>query len=329
MKIKALLIATISCVMWLPAQALADTVDIREWLVPWKKSAPGSPYVDRGGRVWFAGLQGNYIGNLSPESGEFNRYDLLVGVGPLNLIVDADRNIWFSAHKGRHIGKLNPGTGRVTRFDMPDRKARDPHTLVSDSDGNIWFTVQQGNFIGRLQTDSSEVTLIPLPTKKTRPGGIIIDASGTPWAAGFGSNRLLRVNPADMTLEEVTLPREKSRPSTLTSTSDGAIWYADHALGSLGRYNPATRVFTEWPMPGGENSKPFGMTSDRNDRIWIVETGRSPNRFVGFDTATQTFLTETDIPSGAGSVRSLHYFEPAGEVWFGTDSNYIGRAKVH
>jgi hypothetical protein len=25
----------------------------------------------------------------------------------------------------------------------------------------------------------------------------------------------------------------------------------------------------------------------------------------------------------------MDYFAPAGEIWFGTDTNYIGRAKVH
>ena len=64
-------------------------------------------------------------------------------------------------------------------------------------------------------------------------------------------------------------------------------------------------------------------------RRWIVETGRDPNRLIGFDTASQTFVSETGIPSGAGSVSDMFYDETSGEIWFGTRSNYIGRAKVH
>ncbi len=74
---------------------------------------------------------------------------------------------------------------------------------------------------------------------------------------------------------------------------------------------------------------PYGMAVDKNDRLWFVETGISPNRFVGFDTVSGNFLSRTEIPSGAGSVRHMHYFQPAGEIWFGTDTNYVGRAKVH
>ena len=45
---------------------------------------------------------------------------------------------------------------------------------------------------------------------------------------------------------------------------------------------------------------------------------------MGFDTASETFLAETDIPGGAGTVRHLFYYEAAVEIWFGTDRNYIG-----
>ncbi len=329
MKIKTLLKILGIGLLWQPVNTCADAVDIREWHVPWVNSQPGSPYVDGGGRVWFVGETGNYIANFSPETGEFNRYDLERRSGPRSLIVDGDRNIWYTAAQGRYIGMLNPGTGRVKKFEMPDRKAKEPHTLVFDSAGDIWFTVQKGNFVGTLLTGSNEVVLISLPTKKSRPEGIVINSNDEPWFVATGSNKIMRVARKDMSLEEFSLPNEESRPRRLVTTSDNAVWYSDFALGILGRYDPGSGAFTEWPMPGGADSKPLAMAVDRNDRIWIVETGSALSRFVGFDTASGTFLTETDIPSGAGTVRHLFYYEPAGEIWFGTDSNYIGRAKVH
>jgi len=329
MKIKTLLMLLCICLLWQSAPSDADTVDIREWLVPWANSQPGSPYVDARGRVWFVGEREHYIGNLSPETGKFNRYDLDKRSGPRSLIIDNDRNVWFTAAQGRYIGMLNPGTGRVDKMEMPDKKAKDPHTLIFDSAGDIWFTVQKGNFVGTLLRENNEVVLLPLATKKSRPEGIVVNSLDEPWAVLTDSNKLLRVDRATLSLEEVTLPNEKSRPRRLVTTTDNSVWYSDFALGVLGRYDPRTAAFTEWPMPGGVDSKPLAMAVDRNDRIWIVETGVSPSRFVGFDTASESFLTETDIPSGAGMVRHLHYYEPAGEIWFGTDSNYIGRARVH
>ena len=193
----------------------------------------------------------------------------------------------------------------------------------------IWFTVQSGNFIGKLTVSDNSVELIRVATRKARPYGIIVDRDDNPWAVAFTGNRLLRIFPATMTVAEIELPNDDSRPRRLISTSNGDIWYVDFAKGRLGRYRPVSNEFREWPMPGGEDSQPYGMAVDKNDRIWIVETGLEPNRFVGFDTESEAFLNQTDIPSGGGAVRHMYYHEPAGEVWFATDSNHLGRAKVH
>jgi virginiamycin B lyase len=325
---RAILLSLALVLAW-PAAAGAEPVDISEWLVPWEKSTPRDPYVDQRGRVWFVGQRGDYVANLTPESGEFSRYDLDRGTGPHNLIVSPDGLVWYAGNRNRHIGQLNPATGRIQQFEMPDRSARDPHTLVFDADGNIWFTVQQGNFVGKLTVATGGVELIDVPVRKARPYGIVINSRGVPWVVAFGSNHLLRIDPASMSITEIELPDRKARPRRLVTSSDDRVWWADYERGYLGRYDPVSAEFSEWAMPGGEDSEPYAMAIDRDDRIWIVESGLEPNRLVGFDPRTGSFFSQTDIPSGGGSVRHMHYFEPAGELWFGTDTNYIGRASIH
>jgi virginiamycin B lyase len=307
----------------------AETVDIREWQVPWENTGPRDPFAAADGRIWFVGQNGDYVANLYPETGEFSRYDLERGAGPHNLIVDQKQKIWYAGNRAAHIGLLDPDTGRVVKIDMPDRSARDPHTLVFDGAGNIWFTVQQGNFVGRLEMENHTVQLLKVETGGARPYGIAVNSNGVPWVVAFGSNRLIRVNPEAMTLEEIELPNKDARPRRIVITSDDSIWYGDFARGYLSRYKPDSGELAEWALPGGANSLPYGMAVDKFDRVWVVETGRSPNQFVGFDTRAEEFFSVTEIPSGAGAVRNMDYFEPAGEIWFGTDMNTIGRAKVH
>jgi len=317
---------------WSPQGAIADAVDIREWEVPWSDSRPRDPFVEPSGRVWFVGQQGHYVASLDPDSGEFARFDLEPGTGPHNLIVaggGSDAKIWYAGNRAMHIGRLDAGTGEIEKFIMPDERARDPHTLVFDSLGDVWFTVQGGNFVGHLGTDTREVSLLEVPTRRARPYGIVLNSKGEPWVVEFGSNKLIHIDPKRMTLTEIELPHSDSRPRRLAITSDDKIWYGDYANGRLGRYEPETGTFAEWDLPSGRASKPYGMAVDKDDRVWIVETGVQPNRFVGFDTNAEEFLGGTDIPSGGGTIRHMYYYEPGGEVWFGTDTNYVGRAKVH
>ena len=308
--------------------ATADGVEITEWEVPWEGTRPRDPFVDGQGRVWFVGQRGDYVAYLDPDTGEFRRYDLDEGAGPHNLIVDDDGMVWYSGNRAAYIGRLDPADGEITRYPMPDPAARDPHTLVFDANGDIWFTVQGGNFVGKLGTRTGAVELIPVPTERARPYGIKVDGDNQPWFVEVGTNKLASVDPETLELSEVTLPRADARPRRLELTSDGTLWYVDYAGGYLGSYDPATGVHEEWSSPGGAGSRPYGMAVDAEDRLWYVETGVDPNRFVGFDPGTKTFTETTEVPSGGGTVRHMYYHAPERAIWFGTDTNNIGRARV-
>ncbi len=212
---------------------------------------------------------------------------------------------------------------------MPDPQARDPHTLVfDDAEENIWFTVQGGNMIGRLNIESRKVDLIAARSRGARPYGIKMAPDGSVWAVLFGTNRLAHVDPETLEHDEIELPRAEARPRRLEVLPDGRVWYVDYAMGRLGVFDPGTGEFEEWDMPQGERARPYGMASDSKGRLWMVASGVRPNVFIGFDPAAKTFFGATEIPSGGGTVRHMHFHEPSGAVWFGTDTNYIGRAIV-
>lgn len=310
-----------------PALAPPDTVQIDEWSVPWEDTRPRDPFVDSRGMVWFVGQRGDYVASLNPETGEFKRFDLPEGAGPHNLLVDEDGMVWYAGNRQAHIGRLDPGTGLITKFPMPDEAARDPHTLIMDHEGRIWFTVQGGNFIGRLDRESGHVDLIASPVEGSRPYGIVFDPSGKPWIALFGTNKLATVDTETLDLTVIDLPREEARPRRLQTTSDGSVWYVDYATGMLGRYDPTEGTFEEWQMPAGRRAKPYGMAVDKRDRLWFVETGPKPNKFVGFDPSSKTFISSTPVPSGGGTIRHMFYDELRDEIWFGSDANTVGRAR--
>ena len=308
-------------------ESLAGGPEISEWEVPYRHSRPRDPAVDSLGRVWFCGQAGAYLAYLDPESGNFKKFPLADGAGPHNLIIDEHDQIWFAANTLPYIGRLDPKSGAVTKYPMPDAAARDPHTLVFDRQGSIWFTAQWSNLIGRLNMDTGRVDLIALPNSGSRPYGIRVDAGGQPWAVLFGSNKLARIDTETLAIEIVELPNRQSRPRRLEISGDGVIWYGDYSRGMLGRYNPGTKTFQEWQLPGGPGSRPYGMAMDHREHIWLAEGG-SPNRLVEFDIAKQMFDTVIEVPHAGGSIRHMYFDGDRQSIWFGEDTNYIGRLRI-
>jgi virginiamycin B lyase len=316
--------------LFLAVPATAQTqapVEIKEWKVEWENSRPRDPFAVSADKVWFVGQQGHYMAELDVKTGKMTKVDI-PGAGPHNLIVGADGVVWYAGNLQAHIGRYDPKTKQVEKIAMPDPAARDPHTLIEDGKGNIWFTVQGGNMMGRLNMATRKVDLIKSKTERSRPYGIKIAPDGKPWIVLFGTNKLATIDPASLELTEIAIPRASARPRRVEITSDGRIWYADYADGKLGVYDPKAKTFKEWDMPSGAQSRPYGAALDDKDRVWLAESGVQPNKLVAFDTRSEKFVSSTDIPSGGGTVRHMHYLEPAQEIWFGADTNTIGRAKI-
>ncbi len=312
-----------------PAQG-AKTVPLQEWNVPWQESRPRDPVIDAAGRVWFVGQVGNYVATLDPTSGQFRKFALDSGTNPHNVIVDRRGTAWFTGNRNGTIGRIDARSGKITSYPVPGN-VRDPHTLIEGRDGSLWFTAQFGNVVGRLTPSDGAVRLVKMPIDASRPYGIVLDSKGHPWFDLFGTNRIGTIDPATMQLRTFTLPNERSRPRRIAVTSDDMVWYVDYTRGFLGRLDPRTGAVQEWQNPGGPGALPYAMTVDDQDRLWFVETGRQPNRLVGFDPKTRGFFGLSAIPSNgskANAVRHMTFDRTSGHIWFGTDAGTIGRATV-
>ncbi|MDX1571802.1 MAG: hypothetical protein R3200_15075 [Xanthomonadales bacterium] len=322
-----LAVATLLLLGLAPASA---EIEIHEWNVPWSDTRPRDPDVgdESAGVVWFVGQKDDYLGRLDTASGEFERIELPEGTGPHNQIVDRDGTVWIAGNQDAYIGHYDPESGELHRIDMPDGHPRDPHTLMFDGEGHIWFTAQRSNVIGRLNKSTEAIDLIEVPTERARPYGIVVDADGRPWIAMVGTYKLATVDPETLELEEILLPRTDAAPRRIAIGSDGGIWYVDYAQGYLGRLDPDTRDIREWRAPANANSRPYAMAADDAGNVWFFETGPQPNRLVGFAIDSEQFHSITEVPSGGRTVRHAVFHEPTHTIWFGADTNTIGRVDL-
>ncbi len=325
------LLLTLALTPLVAGQAAAQTpvtLTITEWEVPWADTRPRDPSVAPDGSIWFVGQTGHYVARFDPRTEEFKRFTLDDGAGPHNLIVDNSGTIWYAGNRQAHIGKLNPANGEIHKFATPTDQLRDPHTLVFDRAGNIWFTAQGAGNVGHFNVSTGEIRVAAVPTKRGRPYGIVVDGTGRPWFNLFGTNKIGVVDPATLAVREFTLPNERSRTRRIVATSDGGIWYVDYTRGFIGRLDPRSGNVEEYAAPSAATSLPYALTVDDRDRLWFVETGITPNQFVGFDTKSRRFIGTTPIKSGGGAVRHMVYDAATRSIWFGTDAGTIGRAVV-
>lgn len=305
---------------------LPALLDFTEWPVKSTDGRPRDPDVAPDGSVWFVGQVNDYVGQLDPQTGEIQYFDI-PDAGPHMVIVDDNGIPWYAGNKDRHIGKLNPQTGEVTRFEMPEG-IDDPHTLAWTDAGNIWFTAQHSGYIGHLDVTSGEVKAIKVPGDNMRPYGLVLDDNDRPYVAFMGDNAIGQVDTQSMTVKILETPDEDSIIRRIDKTSDGRIWWTDASMGHLGVYNPQTDEMRQWQTPAGEAAGLYAMTVDDQDRVWYVETAPQPNRFIGFDTHSEKFISIDEVPSGGVTVRNMMFDKARRAIWFGTDAHTIGRARV-
>lgn len=312
------------------ADVRSAEVGIQEWLVPWEDTRPRDPYVAPDGRVWFVGQTGNYLAVFDPESERFERHDLPSGTRPHTVVVDEAGHPWVAGNGNGTILRFDPASARFDTYRVPDvegLRQKDPHTFDFDGKGGIWFTLQRGNGIGRIDMASGEMRIAVVPTPNALPYGLVTDSQGRPWVVMLGSHKLATVDPESFAVREVELPRPLTRMRRLGIDGDDMVWYADFTQGYLGRYDPASGEIQEWKSPS-ENAGPYAMAIDAQGRSWFFETFPQPNLLQGFDPASGRWLPATTVPSGGRVVRHMVFDARSNSLWFGTDTNRLGRATL-
>jgi virginiamycin B lyase len=320
--------------------AQADgVIPIQEFSVPWgregrPRDAAISP-VD--GAVFFVGQAGqaptgNYVARLDPKTGQFRKYELDPGTNPHTCIVDSKGFVWYAGNRNGTIGRIDPKTGEITRYKMTDSTVRDPHTMVFDRNGNIWFTAQGSNAIGYLDVVTGKFRYVKPPLagnmRSNNPYGIVLDSKGHPWFNLFATNMIGTIDPETFELKTYPLASDSTRNRRIAITSDDQIYYTDYRRGRLGHLDPKTGKVTDWALPGGPASLPYGMIIDDQNRVWVAETGSQPNKLVGFDPKTGRFFHNSIIPGERNTVRHMFFDKKTRQIWWGMDSGAILKLDV-
>ena len=308
---------------------LAET--ITEYLTPTSESSPAGLDFDSKGNLWFAEVNGNKIGKLTPSKVKPGTSDGIVeyelphaNSKPQYLMVSRDDIVWFSEMGGNRIGRLDPATGIIREYDIPTPNS-EPHHLFESRDRKIWFTEFEANKIGRLDPIMGEIK--EFPVNEGHPHDLVVDdeyvwytQGGKFWAQVF-ANKIGYLELETGKVGEIMIPPKKSVPHGMFLASDGTIWFTQFFAGKISRLDFSEDFppkVVDYQIPG-KRAGAHDLVVDYNKRwVWFVANHK--------DSIGRLNLNEAEPASSKGvqlfpvPTKGAHpsnlVLDKEGNVWF-------------
>ena len=257
---------------------------VEEHVAPWPDTSMHGITIDRAGRVYYADVNGGYLGELDRRTGQFKRYETTGNM----------EKPW----------NVPPGT----------RTAESMVQIVVDKDDNVWGNLISGEKIFRLDAKTRQIKTWLLPTPDSNPYGMIATPEGVLWTVGISSDIIFKFDPKTEKFTEYKTPTQPSAPRRLDDDADGNIWWAEYVGGNLGMLDPKTGAMKEYRFPlkytRGYDAWVVG------DYVWVTEA--TYETLIRFDPKTKAFVyypLPMSQPGGNPGVPKIEN-EKDGTIWF-------------
>jgi streptogramin lyase len=270
------------------------------------------------GNVWFAEIQGNRIGRITP-TGQVTEFSGGLNE-PIGITAGPDGNLWFTQFNGSSVGRITP-TGAITVFTAGITPGATPTGIAAGPDGNLWFAETGLSRIGRITPAGTVVEFVV----GTQPTGITAGPDGNMWFTEWGGNHIGRITPAGTYTFFGTGISPGAKPAAIAAGPDGALWFTEFGGSRIGRIT-TTGAVTEFStgITGGSNlasPNAFGITAGPDGQLWFVEYGEE--RIARISTGGS--VTEYSGGITAGSTPTGITAGPDGNLWFSEETARMGR----
>lgn len=160
-------------------------VPLANWL-PVDRQSTGVPLpygidITPDGKVWFARLHTDEIGNVDPATGKVTMIATPFK-GPRRLRADAESNLWIGAFPESAIAHYEPKTGTFTRYELPvvPPGSDTPYALnVDKRRGIVWVNGNQSDALHALDIATQTWRSVPLPRRVSFTRDVEIADDGT------------------------------------------------------------------------------------------------------------------------------------------------------
>jgi streptogramin lyase len=235
--------------------------------------------------VWFTERTGGQtdageVGRLQLSNNVLTTWDLsTISNGlmyrPSDIAVDSAGNAYISNYFGNRISILgNSGTYREYAIGRANSK---PLAVTRDPARNLsWFLEYTGNNLAYLNDTAPGNVLTLSASQCVIPSTITVTTSVTISRISFTTTT--NTNPGLQSCDGNALQSgEVSMTATQTSIGPPNVSNQNPSIRPLGNAQGPVNGISEYAFPNS-NSRPYSLTLDSNDNLWITESDNSANK---------------------------------------------------
>lgn len=185
---------------------------------------------DREGALWFTGQNGIY-GKLVPATGAIEVFDAPRGRGPYGISGTPNGDVYYASLAGNHIARIDIRTGRATVIEPPTR-SQGARRVWSDSKGRILVSEWNAGQLAMYDPPHDAWREWKLRGEGPQAYAVFVDGQDIVWLSDFGTNSLVRFDPANESFASFPWPSPGAAVRQLLGRA-GEVWGAGSATDQL------------------------------------------------------------------------------------------------
>lgn len=263
------------------------------------------------GNIWFSEGTANNVGRVTlpascgapPTINEYpiptpNTFPYVITAGP-----PPNTLLWFSEGNGPNIGTIDPAAP------VPQESPASAYEGVTAFSNHLWFVNRVGNTLDEFNLAPVFIASSNLGIGCT-PEAVAGGPDGMLWVTCFGSNRVYRVDPANVTGAAAWFTAADIQVG-IAAGPDSAMWFCEQQIGKIGRISIPGGVFTDYPVPSGAGSQPSFIAMGPDGAMWFTE--QVANKIGRIDVTTKQIV---EFPTAAAAAPFEITAGPDGWLWF-------------
>ena len=185
---------------------------------------------DGNGVLWFTGQSGFY-GRLDPAVGVVEVFSAPRGRGPYGIAATPDGHIYYVSLAGSHMARVDTTTGAAEVLEPPTTR-QGARRVWSDSQGRLWVSEWIVGQVAVYDPRGGSWREWKLPGSGPQAYAVFVDDQDIVWLSDFGSNAMVRFDPANEEFTVFPLPSQQAIIRQILGRP-GEVWAAESGVDKL------------------------------------------------------------------------------------------------